>query len=61
MTDLIADDSGVENPADGHERSEADLGTGRPNVARMWDYYLGGKDNYEVDREAARVVLGVRS
>ncbi|HEY5989441.1 MAG TPA: SAM-dependent methyltransferase, partial [Streptosporangiaceae bacterium] len=29
-----------------------------PNVARMWDYYLGGKDNHEVDRDAARIVLG---
>lgn len=24
-----------------------------PNVARMYDYVLGGKDNYEADREAA--------
>jgi S-adenosyl methyltransferase len=24
-----------------------------PNVARMYDYWLGGKDNYEADREAA--------
>jgi O-methyltransferase involved in polyketide biosynthesis len=24
----------------------------RPSVARMYDYYLGGKDNYRVDREA---------
>ena len=28
-----------------------------PNVARMYDYYLGGKDNYEVDREAAQKIL----
>ncbi|GLW67113.1 hypothetical protein Arub01_53560 [Actinomadura rubrobrunea] len=24
----------------------------RPHVALMYDYYLGGKDNYQVDREA---------
>ena len=30
-----------------------------PNVARVYDYYLGGKDNYAVDREAARKVLGI--
>lgn len=29
-----------------------------PNVARMWDYYLGGSENTEADREAARLVLG---
>ncbi len=29
-----------------------------PNVARMYDYYLGGKENYPPDREAARLVLG---
>lgn len=30
--------------------SEVDVTT--PSVARMYDYYLGGKDNYEVDRQA---------
>ena len=23
-----------------------------PNSARIWNYWLGGKDNYPVDREA---------
>jgi hypothetical protein len=27
------------------------------NVARMWDYYLGGSENTDADREAARLVL----
>lgn len=27
------------------------------NVAGMWDYYLGGSENSETDREAARLVL----
>ena len=35
---------------------EVDLS--QPNAARMYDYYLGGKDNYPADREAARLVLG---
>ncbi|MGH3239770.1 MAG: SAM-dependent methyltransferase [Spirillospora sp.] len=30
-----------------------------PNVARMYDYYLGGKDNYAADREAAEKVIAV--
>jgi hypothetical protein len=29
-----------------------------PNVARMYDYYLGGSENTDADREAARIVLG---
>jgi hypothetical protein len=28
------------------------------NVARMWDYYLGGSENSEADRDAARLILG---
>jgi hypothetical protein len=28
----------------------------KPSVARMYDYYLGGKDNFAVDREAAEAV-----
>jgi SAM-dependent methyltransferase len=30
-----------------------------PNVARMYDYYLGGKDNFEADRVAAQKVLAL--
>jgi S-adenosyl methyltransferase len=30
-----------------------------PNAARMYDYYLGGKDNFAADRAAAEAVLEV--
>jgi hypothetical protein len=30
-----------------------------PSVARMYDYYLGGKDNFASDREAAEKVMSV--
>jgi hypothetical protein len=30
----------------------ARIDTGRPHTARIWNYWLGGKDNYEVDRAA---------
>src|SRR3954453_5823633 len=33
------------------------IDTSRPHPARMYDYYLGGKDNYEVDRVAAQQVI----
>ena len=29
----------------------------RPSVARMYDYYLGGKDNFAVDRTAAQKMM----
>ncbi len=33
--------------------------TTRPNIARVWDYWLGGKDNFAADRELARKMLEV--
>lgn len=42
---------------DNHDTPQ-ELDVSTPNVARIYDYYLGGKDNYAADREAARLVLG---
>ena len=36
-----------------------EIDTSKPHPARMYDYYLGGWDNYEVDREAAQRVVDV--
>ncbi|MFC4495147.1 SAM-dependent methyltransferase [Streptomyces ovatisporus] len=38
--------------------SSDQIDTTIPHPARMYDYFLGGMDNYEVDREAAERVLG---
>src|SRR5258707_2823988 len=38
------------------ERRPVDIRGDRPTPARMYDYFLGGKDNFEVDREAAKKV-----
>ncbi|WP_042366097.1 SAM-dependent methyltransferase [Streptacidiphilus neutrinimicus] len=35
------------------------LDTNRPHSARMYDYYLGGKDHFEVDAQAAERVVAV--
>ncbi|MDG9688554.1 SAM-dependent methyltransferase [Streptomyces sp. DH17] len=42
-----------------HPREDvrARLQTDRPHSARVWNYLLGGKDNYPVDSEAGEVIL----
>jgi len=39
--------------------TQSDLGPDftKPSPARMYDYWLGGKDNFAVDREAAAEIL----
>ncbi|AXI79395.1 SAM-dependent methyltransferase [Peterkaempfera bronchialis] len=41
----------------GREPSPVGIDVSVPSVARMYDYYLGGKDNYAVDREASDELL----
>lgn len=31
----------------------------KPNIARVWDYWLGGKDNFAADRELAKKMLEI--
>src|SRR5690242_3165125 len=31
----------------------------KPNIARVWDFWLGGKDNFAVDRDLAQKLLEV--
>jgi O-methyltransferase involved in polyketide biosynthesis len=33
--------------------------TTKPNIARVWDYWLGGKDNFASDRELAEKMLAI--
>ena len=41
----------------GDERAPAGIDMTVPSVARMYDFYLGGKDNFAVDRELAEKIL----
>ncbi|NUP41516.1 MAG: SAM-dependent methyltransferase [Streptomyces sp.] len=39
--------------------AEPVIDTSRPHSARMYDHYLGGKDHFEADRQAAEAVAGI--
>jgi SAM-dependent methyltransferase len=43
----------AEPPAASGTDSEDPIGTRYPNTARIWNYQLGGKDNFAVDRDAS--------
>jgi hypothetical protein len=43
--------------SDGSLPASVDLRTDVPHPARMYDYYLGGKDNFPADRAAAAAVV----
>jgi hypothetical protein len=53
MSALSAGEEGTvtEDPAT-HDRPSPVIDTTVPHSARVWNYWLGGKDNYQVDREA---------
>src|ERR1700722_10850787 len=33
------------------------IDTAAPNVARVWNYLVGGRDNFEADRRAAKLLI----
>ncbi|GAA3986590.1 SAM-dependent methyltransferase [Streptomyces plumbiresistens] len=43
----------------GSDAASARIDTSRPHPARVYDWWLGGKDNYPVDEELARKILAV--
>jgi O-methyltransferase involved in polyketide biosynthesis len=59
---LAANESGVARVTGNSAGSGAEacgFDPGKPNAARIYDYLLGGKDNYVADREAAERLLRV--
>lgn len=42
-----------------HGFAASEIDTSKPHPARLYDFYLGGKDNYAADRAAAKQVLRV--
>jgi len=43
----------AEPPATSEPVAEDPIGVRYPNTARIWNYQLGGKDNFAVDRTAS--------
>jgi O-methyltransferase involved in polyketide biosynthesis len=41
------------------EARALDLDTSKPNIARVYDFWLGGKDNFAADRELAAQLLEI--
>jgi hypothetical protein len=41
------------------DRLPAGLDPNTPNVARVYDYWLGGKDNFQADREFAERIIAI--
>ena len=56
---LVADEQATRSvlPAPEEEQLRADVDTGVAHIARVYNYWLGGKDNFAADREAAEVVI----
>ena len=52
MTDDRMATSSAPGPEDPEDTAGAGIDTTVPHSARIWNYWLGGKDNYAVDREA---------
>jgi DNA-binding SARP family transcriptional activator len=44
-------------PREGSDVTPIDINTTTANVARIYDYFLGGKDNYAADRTAAEKII----
>ena len=44
-------------PAPTEEQPKVDVDTGVAHIARVYNYWLGGKDNFAADREAAELVI----
>jgi hypothetical protein len=45
----------------GHRSTSQGVDISTPNVARMYDYWLGGKDNFAVDRQAGDAIVALAS
>jgi len=55
----VTDEQPGDGPGPAGDQPDIDIDTSVAHPARVYDYWLGGKDNYAADREAAERVLAV--
>ena len=56
-TEVTVTDSSAQSGAGTGETEALTFDPSVPNPARMWNYWVGGKDNYAADRAAAEAVI----
>jgi S-adenosyl methyltransferase len=56
LTDQRTDDQLVSNPS-GADTQLAEIDPTKAHIARVYNYWLGGKDNYAADQQAAEQVI----
>jgi hypothetical protein len=49
----------AEGSTQGGRRALADIDITKPNIARVYDYFVGGKDNFAADREFAHRAMEI--
>ncbi|KND25804.1 SAM-dependent methyltransferase [Streptomyces acidiscabies] len=47
----MSDTQDTQSPAGKAQEARSRIDTSTPHSARFWNYFVGGKDNYEVDRQ----------
>ena len=52
--------AGTWDPHTGRERRSQSIDAGQAHAARVYDYWLGGKENYPADRLAAEQIMSAR-
>ena len=49
----------TDNSSSASDEQHTAIDTSAPNLTRIWNYWLGGKDNYPVDRQASDQVIAM--
>ena len=56
---MAADAQHVSEGPAGNERAIPKIDTSKPSIARVYDFFLGGKDNYAIDRQVGEATLQI--